>query len=462
MNKIKIKDIIKSINGNFIKQDSSKRFIKNISIDSRNVSIDSLFFCIIGEKLDGHNFLKDAYDNGCRNFVIDNNHECNLAYNDINVISVNDTTISLGNLAKYYRSLFDIHFIGVTGSVGKTTTKDMIHAVLSIKYNTLKTEGNFNNDLGLPRTLFNLNNKTEVAVIEMGMSNKGEIKYLADILNPSIAVISNIGMSHIMNFKNQTGIFNAKMEITNNFNKDNILIINGDDKYLKKLRDKKKEYKLYSYGFNINNDIYCKSYEINQSEIDFICVYNKKEYSFSIPTIAKHNIYNSLASILIGFLSNMTQEEITKGLAKFKQSKERLNIENINKLHIINDAYNASSMSMISALDVLSSFKTRKIAVLGDILELGKYSEAEHRKVGKMIGKDIDLIITIGNDSNYIINEAIKKGYPKERTYHFKTNEEAKELLLDLILKDDTILVKASHGIHLEEVVDFLKDMKLK
>ena len=338
----------------------------------------------------------------------------------------------------------------------------MIHAVLSIKYNTLKTEGNFNNDLGLPRTLFNLNNKTEVAVIEMGMSNKGEIKYLADILNPSIAVISNIGMSHIMNFKNQTGIFNAKMEITNNFNKDNILIINGDDKYLKKLRDKKKEYKLYSYGFNINNDIYCKSYEINQSEIDFICVYNKKEYSFSIPTIAKHNIYNSLASILIGFLSNMTQEEITKGLAKFKQSKERLNIENINKLHIINDAYNASSMSMISALDVLSSFKTRKIAVLGDILELGKYSEAEHRKVGKMIGKDIDLIITIGNDSNYIINEAIKKGYPKERTYHFKTNEEAKELLLDLILKDDTILVKASHGIHLEEVVDFLKDMKLK
>ncbi len=444
MEKLKILDIKDYTNGKLISENENNT-ISNISIDSRTVNKESLFVPIIGDVHDGHKFIDDVYQKGCKNFLCDKNHKTNI---NANVVEVEDTTIALGDIAKCYRNKFNIPFIGVTGSVGKTSTKDIIYSVLKVKYNALKNEGNLNNAIGVPRTLFNLENDTELAIIEMGMDKKGELDYLSKIVRPEVAVITNIGQSHIMNFPNgQDGIFEAKMEITNGL--DGILIVNGDDKYLKQLKDKKNDFKLITYGFNDYNDIYVKDYKINSETSSFTCVYNGKEYSFEIKSIAKHNIANALIAIVIAFNYNLTEEEIEKGLLNIEFSQNRLDIFTTDKYRIINDTYNASYDSIMSATEILNSFNNRKVAILGDILELGKYSEEIHRKIGKNL--KCDLLITIGSDSKYINEET------NIQNYHFASKEDFYKEANNLLKENDVILLKASRAIGLDEVVKFLK-----
>ena len=448
MEELSILDICKYTKGKLIKG-KEKTIIKNIVIDSREISPDTLFIPIIGERFDGHIFMESAYDNGCRNFLIDKNHQ--FLKEDINLIEVEDTKIALGAISKGYKNKFNIPFIAITGSVGKTSTKDIIYNVLKEKYNTLKTIGNLNNDIGLPKTLLKIDSKTEIAIVELGMDKKGEIDYLTNLVNPDIAVITNIGLSHIMNFENQEEIFKAKLEIVNGLKENGLLLVNGDDKYLHTLKDLKHNYKLITCGFNKENDIYCKDYFLEKDHIFFTCIYNNKEYKFKINSIAKHNILNALFSIVIGFKYNLTEEEIFRGLLNISFSSNRLNIIKTNKYTIIDDTYNASYDSVISALEVLETFKGRKVAILGDILELGDYSKEIHQKIGKNL--KCDLLITIGNDSNYIKEEAIKKGI---ESYHFLTKEEFYNKIPTLLRNKDIILVKASHGIRLDEVVNYL------
>ena len=453
MLKISIDDILKSTKGksllNYKEED-----ISYISTSSKDIKENTLFIPIIGEVYDGHKFMEDAYNNGCRNFLIDENHKFDKK--DINLIQVKNTIVALGNIANFYLKKFNIDIIGVTGSVGKTSTRDIIYSVLNEKYKTLKNEGNFNNEIGIPKTLFNLDETYELAVIEMGIDKKGDINYFRTIADPKISVISNIGLSHIANFKNQEGIFNAKMEIADGFSKENTLIINGDDKFLKTLKTKNLSYNLLSYGFEKDNTIYCTSYEIQNGKINFTCKYNNKELNFSIPSIAKHNIYNSMSAILIGKLYNMTYEEIKKGLEEVKFTEGRLTIINKKNLTIINDCYNASLDSMISALNVLKTFKNRKIAVLGDILETGKYEEEIHKNIGKNIIGNTDILILVGNSIKYTYEEVIKEGFNKDNIYLFTTYEEVIKNIDKILKKDDVVLVKASHGIHLENVIDYL------
>ena len=264
MEKLKIQEIISFTKGIKI-QETKNQDITKISIDSREVDQDTLFIPIIGEKFDGHTFMESAYNLGCRNFLCDENHEFNKE--NINLIKVKDTKIALGHIAKGYKEKFNLTTIGITGSVGKTSTKDIISSVLSQKYNTLKTQGNQNNEIGLPKTLLNINKKTQIAVIEMAMDKKGDLNYLTNIVHPNIAIITNIGMSHIMNFKNQEGIFYSKMEIANSLTSKDTLIVNGDDKYLKTLKNKQHDYKLLTYGFEESNDIYCKDYKIEDNYV---------------------------------------------------------------------------------------------------------------------------------------------------------------------------------------------------
>ena len=446
MEKLSIKEIESYCNGTLIINEN-KNEILNITTNSKEVNEKSLFIPMIGEFRDGHEFIEESYNNGCRNFIIDNNHKLNK--NDINCITVESTYDALGLIAKKYKERFNIPFIGVTGSVGKTSTKDIISSVLSTKYNVLKNEGNKNTNTGLAKTLFNLNSDTELAVIEMGMDKKGELDYLSKIVNPDIAVITNIGQSHIMNFKDgQEGIFKAKMEITNGLKENGILIVNGDDKYLSTLKNKKNNYDLITYGFNNDNDIYVKDYQIQDNNINFTCIYKEKEYNFNLASIAKHNIGNALIAVLIGFHYDLTQEEIQTGLLNIEFSKNRLDIFNTDKYKIINDTYNASYVSIMSALEVLNTFNERKVAILGDILELGKYSEGIHREIGKNL--KCDLLITIGNDSKYINEET------NIENYHFNTKEEFYEKSNTLLKEKDVILIKGSRGLELEKVVEFL------
>lgn len=453
MEKLTIDEVVSSTSCNVLLKNNLND-IEYISTDSRDIKENTLFISLIGERFDGHNFLEEVYSKGCRAFIIEKDASFNK--DDITLIKVPSTLYALGDIAKYYRNKFNINVIGVTGSVGKTSTKDIIHSVLSKKYNTLKNEGNFNNEIGLPKTIFNINSDNEYSVLEMGMDHKGQIKHMADISNPLIGVISNIGTAHIEFFDNQDGIFNAKMEITSFFDENSLLVVNGDDEYLKTLLNKDSNYKILSYGFNTYNDIYPINYKINENTSTFTCLINGKEEEFTIPSPVKHNILNSLCAITIGLYLDIDINKIKEGLATFTLSKSRMDIFKTNKYKIINDCYNASLDSVISALDVLKNNNTRKVAILGDILELGKFSKEIHEEIGKHI-KDIDILITVGKDSLYINDTAVSSGFNIDNTYHYIDNE---TLLKDInkILKDnDTILVKASNGMKLSEVVDYLK-----
>ena len=455
MEALSVKDLLQATNGNLISGNELDE-INNIAIDSRKAKLGDVFIAIIGENLDGHKFMQSALDNGCKTFIKNRSNSIKFESSDINLIEVDDTTIALGDIAKYYKEKFVIPYIGVTGSVGKTTTKDMIYAAISNNFDTLKNEGNFNNHIGVPLTLFNLNKKHECAIIEMGMSNFNEIEYLANIVNPKIGVISNIGLSHIENLGSQDGILKAKLEITTNFDENNILILNGDDEYLSKVCKEDCNYNLKTFGFNSNNDVYCTEYIMSEDSINFKCIIDGKEEAIFIPTVGKHNIYNAMAAILVGLTLGMKLEDIKLGLRGFTASKMRLDIFKKDDLTIINDAYNASPDSMKAALDILGRYEKRRVAILGDMFEMGEHSEYGHRLVGESSINNVDVLITVGDMSKFISDEAKKLGLDSNNIYHFKTKELAIESLDSLINKDDVVLVKASRGMKLEQIVEYL------
>lgn len=452
MLKLSLDEIVKATKGKLLLNNNKE--VEYISTSSKDIKENTLFIPIKGEKYDGHAFLEDAYNNGCRIFLIDKNHE--FYKKDISLIEVNDTLLALGSLARFYLDKFNVDLIGVTGSVGKTSTRDIIYSVLNEKYKTLKNELNYNNEIGIPKTLFNLDYSYEKAVIEMGIDKKGDISYFKTIAPLKVAVISNIGLSHIANFKNQEGIFHAKMEIAKDFNKENTLIVNGDDNFLKTLKDKKLPYNLLTYGFDKDNTIYCVSYEIVNGKINFKVNFKNKIYDYTIPSIAKHNIYNAMSAILIGNLYNLTYEEIKKGLENVSFTEGRLTIINKKDITIINDCYNASLDSIKSALNVLSTFKTRKVAILGDVLETGSYEEEIHKNIGKSIIGNTDILILVGNSIKYTYDEVIKNNFNKDNIYVFNTYEDVIKNIDNIIKKGDTILLKASHGIKLSNVVEYL------
>lgn len=456
MEYLTIKELILASEGQLVSKCNEETIVSNIVIDSRKAGKDSAFVAIVGENLDGHNFINLAINKGCKTIIKNKNNNVDIENKEVNVIEVSDTEIALGDIAKFYKNKFKIPFIAVTGSVGKTTTRDMVYSTISAKYNSLKNVGNLNNQFGVPLTLFNLNKEHECAVIEMGMSGFNEIEYLANIVNPQIGIISNIGYSHVEHLGSRDGIFKAKMEIATNFDENSLLIVNGDDDCLKTLKTKVLVYKLRTFGFDKDNDIYCESYEMDEESINFVAVINGKKEELFIPTVGKHNIYNAMAAILVGLNLNMTIEEIKDGLKNFQCTKNRLDIIKKDKLTIIDSVYNASIDSMSAALNILGRYENRRVAILGDMFEMGEFAEFGHRQVGKAALGNIDIMIAIGKDSEFIVKELKENNMNENNLYHFETKEEAIESLDNIIKDDDVILVKASRGMNLEKVVEYL------
>ena len=456
MEYLTIKELILASEGQLVSKCNEETIVSNIVIDSRKAGKDSAFVAIVGENLDGHNFINLAINQGCKTIIKNKNNNVDIENKEVNVIEVSDTEIALGDIAKFYKNKFKIPFIAVTGSVGKTTTRDMVYSTISAKYNSLKNVGNLNNQFGVPLTLFNLNKEHECAVIEMGMSGFNEIEYLANIVNPQIGIISNIGYSHVEHLGSRDGIFKAKMEIATNFDENSLLIVNGDDDCLKTLKTKDLVYKLRTFGFDKDNDIYCESYEMDEESINFVAVINGKKEEFFIPTVGKHNIYNAMAAILVGLNLNMTIEEIKDGLKNFQCTKNRLDIIKKDKLTIIDSVYNASIDSMSAALNILGRYENRRVAILGDMFEMGEFAEFGHRQVGKAALGNIDIMIAIGKDAEFIVKELKENNMNENNLYHFETKEEAIESLDNIIKDDDVILVKASRGMNLEKVVEYL------
>lgn len=456
MEYLTIKELILASEGKLVCKSNEEVLVNDIVIDSRKASKDNAFVAIVGENLDGHDFINLAINQGCKTIIKNKDNNVDIENKEINVIEVNNTEIALGDIARFYKNKFKIPFIAVTGSVGKTTTRDMVYSTVSEKYNSLKNVGNLNNQFGVPLTLFNLNKEHECAVIEMGMSGFNEIEYLVNIVNPQIGVISNIGYSHVEHLGSRDGIFKAKMEITTNFDENSLLIINGDDDCLKTLKNKELVYKLRTFGFEKDNDIYCESFKMDEESITFIAVVDGKKEEFFIPTVGKHNIYNAMAAILVGINLNMTIEEIKNGLKKFQCTKNRLDIIKNNNITIIDSVYNASIDSMTAALNILGRYEQRRVAILGDMFEMGEFAEFGHRQVGKSALNNVDVLIAIGKNSEFIVEELKLNNMNSNNLYHFETKEKAIEKLDDIIQENDIILVKASRGMHLEKIVEYL------
>ena len=459
-----VEEILKSTEGKLIYGNENNE-IKKIVIDSRLANSQSLFVAVIGEVQDGHKYIKDAYELGCRAFLISDESFITKELESSSVIEVENTEISLGKIAKYYKGAFDIPVVGVTGSVGKTTTRDMIYSVLSNKFNTLKNEKNLNNQFGVPLTLFNLNREHECAIIEMGMCGFSEIEYLVDIVRPKIGVISNIGMSHIELLGSQEGIFKAKMEIATYFDEASTLIVNGDDQFLSKVyedynRDNKEGYTVYSFGKGLNNTISCKKITTVENEKTLFTVSIEgvaEELDFEIPIVGEHNVYNAMSSILVGRVLGMSFEEIQEGLLTFKPTKDRQDVIETNSFTIINDVYNASPDSMIASMKVLSLYDKRRVAILGDCLEMGEFAEAAHRKIGVQTLDKVDILLTTGEAAGFIATEAKERGFDLSKVYHFNKKEELIASLSNILKKDDAILVKASRGMKFEDIVEHIE-----
>lgn len=456
MHKIYVEDIIRECNGELVIGDLKKECI-NFSKDTRVIKENDVYIGIKGENFDGNKFYDKAFDNGASVCILDNIEDIDInKYKDKTIIKVEDSIIALGKIAAYKRSLYDIPVIAVTGSVGKTSTKDMIASVLETKYNVLKTKGNLNNNIGMPLTILELKDH-DCMVVEMGMNHLNEISYLTKIANPTIAVITNIGTAHIGNLGSRENILKAKLEILEGLDKDGVLFINNDNDLLhKEYNNLKNEYKVKTIGidnisdymaYNIKEDITGSMFTIKDDNI---------EENIQVNVATRPFIYNSLMGYAIGKELNIEKDLIKKGISNLKLTDHRLEKKvNQNGVTIIDDTYNASYDSMKSSIELLGKSNNRKIAILGDMLELGEYSEEIHRKIGEdVVNNKIDILITVGEFSKYIKDEAIKNGFNKENIYSFEKQDDTYNLLKDILKNEDLVLIKGSHGINLENVVE--------
>lgn len=450
-----VKEIIDAAGGKLISGDINTE-IKGITTNSRETKTGFMFIPLIGDKFDGHDFINAAFDLGAAAVLT---HKETEPLVDKTIVKVEDTHKALGDIARYYKAKHNLPTVAVTGSVGKTTTKDMLHGVLSEKYNTLKTPGNFNNDIGLPLTVFNIEKEHEAAVLEMGMNHFGEIEYLVSIAKPDVAVITNIGQSHIENLGSREGIFKAKMEITKLFTKDNTLIVNGDDEFLSKTKGMG-EYKVVYYGIkNPENDVYAK--DIKNNGLDgtrFTAVVDGKEYKAEVTVPGGHNVYNALAAICVGREFGVPTDGIIAGIKSFKPTKMRMAVEDFNGIKIINDCYNASPDSIKSSLGVLGGVDNmRKVAVLGDVFEMGDFAAQAHYSLGAVVAENnIDLLITAGENMKHLARGAMDNGV--KNVISFDKTLEACNYVKTEIKSGDAVLIKASRGMHFEEVYNTITE----
>ena len=403
--------------------------VSSVAIDSRKVVKDTHFVAIKGARVDGHSFIPQVMEAGAL---------CSLSEQDLGdvdypYIRVSSCTEALKDLAEHYRRSLDIKVVGITGSVGKTSTKEMIASVLSEKYNVLKTEGNFNNEIGLPLTVFNIREEHEVAVLEMGISHFGDMKPLAKIARPDVCVITNIGYAHLENLGTRDGILKEKSSMTDYMNPKGSVIFNGDDDKLKGLKG--------TYA-------------------EFVTPTSRFHAHISIP--GDHMIYNALAGVAVGYALGMNNDEIARGIEKLVPIAGRNNLIEAKHYTIIDDCYNANPASMKSSLDVLAYADTRKVAILGDMGELGADELAMHREVGAYAAfKNTDVLVCIGalsKDMAEAAKETVLATEKNMKVFHFDTKEDFYQNMGQILKENDTILVKASHFMEFPEIVKKLSE----
>lgn len=426
-------------------------FFTSVTTDTRKIQNGSLFVALRGEKFDGHDFAAQAVENGAA-AVVSEKPAASLGEN-IPIIEVESTYEALLSLARAYRESLDLCVVGITGSVGKTTTKDMIAAVLSQGMKTLKTQGNLNNHIGVPKTIFDINEDDEAAVIEMGMNHKGEISTLSKTAKPDLAVITCIGVSHMENLGSREGILEAKLEILDGMQPDAPIIINADNDLLGEIYELGERPVIRTAIDARDADITAKNI-VEGTEGSRFDVYVGENFfvSLFLPAIGIHNIQNALLAVAVGIEMGLSELQIAAGIAAYAPSGMRQKITKLANITFIEDCYNASPTSMIASLTTLSSLAQgkRAIAVLGDMLELGEISEASHLEVGQFAGERCSEVVCCGKLAEKIYDGALEKGC---KAALFDTNEKTAQYLSKTLKEGDVVLFKASHSMHFEEII---------
>lgn len=441
--------------GGFLRGNESEwdREAVSITTDSRKTEPGCVFAAIPGARVDGHTFIPSVLEQGALGVISEKEPVPGV---EGNYIVVESTMQALKKIAAYYLEQLKIPVVGITGSVGKTSTKEMIAAVLSQKYRTLKTLGNFNNELGLPLTVFRIRDEDEIAVLEMGISSFGEMHRLAEIARPDICVITNIGQCHLEFLGDRDGVLRAKTEIFDFLREDGHIILNGDDDKLETIREVRGIRPVF-FGLDAESDVYADS--INKKGLDGIaCTIHTKQGNFDvlIPIPGLHMVYNALAGTAVGLCCGLTLDQIRAGIESLQPVGGRFNIIHAPRCTIVDDCYNANPMSMKASLGVLQDAVGRKVAILGDMGELGPGEELLHRQVGEYAGTvDLDACICVGPLCARMA-EGIRDVNPEMRVVWMESLQELLRQIEYLVKEGDTVLVKASHFMHFEKVVEKL------
>lgn len=457
MKKLCVNDILERVNGTVLCGLCDAEFA-GACIDSRIVQSDEAYFALKGERTDGTLYCGDAIKNGAKVCFVESNifsdEELNNLAQSATIVLVPNVEDALVEIAKVKRSLYDIPVVAITGSVGKTSTKDVIAEVMAQKFNVQKTQGNKNNRLGVPLTIMSLRDH-DALVIEMGMNHLGEIHELTNIAKPSLSVISNIGTSHIGNLGSRENILKAKLEILDGMTNKKV-IINNDNDMLHKWNLEDENAEKITFGIHEKSIYMASKVKMTEESNEFSVELNSTEYKFTTQKPGEVFILNALSAIAVGMEYGVPIDKIQRAIANAEITKNRLDIEKVNDVLLIKDYYNASFESIKPSLEYLANLdRGRKIAVLGDIKEVGSFSKEIHEKVGKEVAKNkIDKLITVGEEAKNIVKKAKNEGMSNEDVCSCDSNEQAIEVLKGMLLKGDTVLLKASNSMKFGEIYD--------
>lgn len=446
--------------------------ITEAAIDSRQVIPGSMFVAIPGERVDGHDFLDEAFKRGASFALIQKEVGASFRTLDLRAglsadsipdlnsplcLRVENTVNALQQIARSWRRKLDIRVIGITGSVGKSTTKEMVAEVLSQRYNTLKSPGNLNNEIGLPLSILKLSSGYQRAVLEMGFYVPGEIAFLCDIAQPQVGVVTNIGTVHAERAGSQEAIAQGKSELVQTLPEDGVAILNFDDPWVRKMEEKTRA-QVFFYGLSPESDLWADNVEGQGLEgIRFRLHYQRETLHVRVPLIGRHSVHTALRAAAVGLVEGLTWQEIFDGLNLGHTQLRLVAVRSKTGALILDDTYNASPESMLAALNLLDEMDGRKIAVLGDMLELGQYERQGHEMVGLRAAQVANTLLTLGSRGHMIAEAARRSGMRKAAVLEFKELEQVVNWLDENLSKNDSVLIKGSHGLRMDRIVNALE-----
>ncbi len=456
-----LQEVIVAAKAEIVQENDSKEsgvVFQDIVTDTRKIQNGVLFLALKGERFDGENFAVEAVEKGAAGVMV--SRACPVEKTvglSVPVLRVADTLQAYQQLAHAWRMKFKLPLVAITGSNGKTTTKDLTAAVLSARWNVLKTQANFNNEIGLPLTLMQLTSVHQAAVVEIGMRGLGQIAAMAPIASPSIGVVTNVGETHMELLGSLANIAKAKAELVEAIPVGGTVVLNADNPYVAAMRTKAQTgVRVLTFGVQEKADIRGEAIRTVGQTTKFMAEFGQERHEFTLPMVGRHNVYNALAAMAVGLSLGFSAEEMQQGLDRLEATKMRFEYKTVGEYTVINDAYNASPMSMTAAINTLSEVAPgRKIAVMGDMLELGNVSVEAHTKVGReLAAKQVDAVLTRGEMGEYIARGAEDGGM--KAVYRCASHEAAGEILHKILQPGDTILFKGSRGMQMEKIIDLL------